>query len=230
MSIGYLGVLQRLKEERILHGMTQQDLGSRIGISQGHCCKVEQADKRLTYPELVRLAETEVDLYYVFTNRRVRQVHKDLFQNCSFKELLCYLSMTASLAMCMYDERQIHLEDDLYRQLCCIQYIVGTGNRHEETIFTLLKQRENETQQGMAEQLGVNVKTYRALEQGTRLPDSELVWKLYDVCKVPPALIIKDTKGIVCEIEYLMERLGKRPNGAIYKYFCLLHKYYLSKR
>lgn len=229
MSIGYFGVLQRLREERISHGMTQEDLGGRIGISQGHCCKVELADKRLTYQELVRLAETEVDLYYVYTSRRVRQTHKELFQQCSYRELVCYLSMIAALAMCMYEEKQIHLENDLYRQLHSIRYIVGAGNRHGETIFSLLKQRENKTQQGMAEQLGVNVKTYRALEQGNRLPDSELIWKLYDICKVPPALVLKDKKGIVCEIEFLIERLEKQREDVIYKYFCLLHKYYMSK-
>lgn len=230
MSDGYFGVLQRLREERVSHGMTQRDLGNRIGITQGHCSKIEQADKRLTYQELMRLTATELDMYYVYTNRRVRLMHWELFKNCSYKELVCYLNMTASLAMCMHDEQQIHFDDGLYRELCCIRYIAGAEGKNGETVFSLIKQWENDTQQNMADRMGVNVKTYRALEQGTRLPDSELVWKLYDECGVPPELVLKDARGVICEIEFLMQRLGRRPNSVIYKYFCLLRKYYMSKK
>ncbi len=43
MSADYIHVLERLKEERVAHGMSQEELSNRVRITQGHYSKVENA-------------------------------------------------------------------------------------------------------------------------------------------------------------------------------------------
>lgn len=230
MSTDYTAVLQRLREERIEHGMSQKELGGLLRITQGHYSKAEHAVKRFTYYEVKALADTELDLYYIYTGRRVGGKYSRLFECCSYRELICYLNMTASLFVCMYEEQKLDLGQDFYRQLSCVKYITGVEDRHSGTIFTPVRQMEKKTQCGIAEQLGMDVKKYRELERGSILPDSELIWKLYALYRVPPALVLKDAKGVGSQIEYFLEKVQSGRNDIIHRYFRLLHDYYKSKR
>lgn len=226
MRADYTNFLKRLREERTAHGLTQRDMGSRIGITQGHYSKAEQSIKRFTYQEMKRLAETELDLYYIYTGKKVRQPHKELFMRCSYRELLCYLNMTASIASCMYDEKKLTCEKDFYQRLRCVKCLSGVDDHFSETVFSLIRRLEKETQCGIAGQLGIDTKRYRQLERGNSLPDSELIWILYERYKVPPAFVLQDAKGLSCELEYFLEKLAPSRNSIILKYFRLLHKYY----
>lgn len=226
MSADYTNVLRRLREERTAHGLTQREMGSQIGISQGHYSKAEQAVKRFTYQEMKRLAETDLDLYYIYTGKKVRQRNKELLKRCSYRELLCYLNMTASIASCMYDEKKLTCEKDFYQRLRCVKCLSGTDGHSGETVFSLIRRLEKETQCGIAGQLGIDTKRYRQLERGNSFPDSELIWMLYERYKVLPAFVLQDAKGISCELEYLLERLTSSRNGIMLKYLRLLHKYY----
>lgn len=230
MSMVYEDVLARLKEERLAHGLSQEELGSRIRITQGHYSKAEQAIKRFTYYETKCLAETELDLYYIYTGRRMGGRYSGLFGQCSYRELLCYLHMLVCLDCCMYEERRLGMGREFYRQLCRVKYITGEAEADRATVFLLVRQYEKRTQYEMAECLGMDVKKYRELERGGILPDSELIWKLYSLYQIPPALVLKDTKGLVCEIEYYMNRSERGKDDVIYRYFCLLHDSYMSNR
>lgn len=230
MSTDYAAVLRRLKEERIEHGLSQEELGSLLRMSQGHYSKAEHAVKRFTYYEVKSLVCTDLDLYYIYTGRRMSGKYNRLFECCSYRELLCYLNMTASLLACMYEEQKLDLGQEFYRQLSCVRYITGGENRHRETVFTLIRQLEKKTQCGISEQLGMDVKKYRELERGGILPDSELIWKLYKLYRVPPALVLEDAKGIVSQIEYFLERSQSGRNDLIFRYSRLLHDYYKSKQ
>lgn len=230
MSMDYTAVLQRLKEERLKHGFSQEELSGLLRMTQGHYSKAEHAVKRFTYYEVKSLACTELDLYYIYTGRRMSGKYNNLFECCSYRELLCCLNMTSSLLACMYEEQKLDLDQDFYRQLSCVKYITGGVKRHRETVFTLIRQLEKKTQRGISEQLGMDVKKYRELERGGILPDSELIWKLYALYRVPPALVLEDTKGIVSQIEYFLERSQSGRNDLIYRYSHLLHDYYKSKQ
>ncbi len=228
MGEGYYDAMQRLKEERMLRGLTQEELGGRIGMTQGHYCKVEQAQKRLTYQELGRLAG-EVDLNYVYAGRRMKQRHEEMLSSYSYEELFDYLNITASLAACAYESQRLSKRDELYRQLRSIRYLTGEGGCREKTVFLAVRQMEQISQKDMAEQLGIDIKTYRVLERGKRLPDSEMIWRLYDIYKVPFSLVLRDLKGIVCEIEFLLEGLKRRRTEAVYRYFELLGEFYMRE-
>ena len=56
----------------------------------------------------------------------------------------------------------------------------------------------------MAELLGVSTRSLQALEKGTKLPDSEMIWKMYDRFLVSPAFILNDPKGMRNELNYVL--------------------------
>ena len=127
MNMSYEDVMRRLREERLAHGLSQEELGSRIRITQGHYSKAEQGVKRFTYYELKCLAGTELDLYYIYTGRRAGGRYRNLPKKCSYGELLCYLHMLVSLNCCLYEEKRLKLGREYYRQLCRVRYLTGTG-------------------------------------------------------------------------------------------------------
>lgn len=229
MGMDYYSVIQRLKEERLAHGMSQEELGNRLRITQGHYSKVERAVKRLTYYEVQALLDADLDLYYVYTGRKMNGKYTELFERCSYRQLLCYLNMTASLFACVYEEQNLNLNQDFYRLLRCIRHITGAEGSDGETVFSMIRQLEKETQYNTSDKLGMDVKKFRDLERGNILPDSELIWKLYDLYKVPPAFVMEDARGLACELEYLLDRPMPRRKDVIYRYFDLLRNYYKSK-
>lgn len=226
MSAGYTKLLKRLREERTAHRLTQKEMGGLVGISQGHYSKAEQAIKRFTYQEMKRLSETDLDLYYIFTGKRLRKRYEELFKHCSYRELLCYLNMTTSIAACMCDEENLTCEEGFYRRLRCVRYLSGIDDSSSETVFSLIRHQEKETQRGMAEQFGIDAKRYRQLERGLCLPDSELIWLLYEKYNVPPAFVLQDPKGIACELEYFLAKMRPYRKGVFSQYFRLLYEYY----
>lgn len=228
MSADYYGVLERLKQERIAHDMSQEELGRLVRITQGHYSKVENAIKRFTYYEVKSLAETGLDLYYIFTGRRADKKYKELFAHCSYRELCCYLGMASSMVACLYEEQKLDLNKTVYEHVCCVRYIAGAADSVGGSIFSLLRHFEKKTQSEMAVQLGMDIKKYRELEKGGTLPDSELIWKLSSMYGVPPALVVNDTNGLAGEIGDLLNWMETGRQGVVFRHFCLLREYYTS--
>lgn len=224
MSIAYADVLTRLKEERLIHRFSQIELSGRLKITQGHYSKVEQAIKRFTYYEVKYLADSGLDLYYIYTGRRPEGRYQRLLENCSCRELLCYLHILISLECCSCKERQ-QQELKSYAKLCRLKYITGAENERE-SIFWMIRSYDRQTQAEMAGHFGIDIKKYRELERGTALPDSELLFDLYALYDIPPAYVLKDKKGLLCELEYRLNRSEAEENGIAYRYYRLLRNVY----
>ena len=57
----------------------------------------------------------------------------------------------------------------------------------------------------MAERLGVDIKKFRELEKDRCLPDSEIIWKLYNMFQISPAVVLQDKNSMINEISSLLE-------------------------
>ena len=229
MDMAYEDVLERLREERLIHRLSQEDLSRQLKITQGHYSKAEHAIKRFTYYEVKSLADSELDLYYIYTGRRIEHRHEEILKNCSYRELLCYLHILLSLVCCRYGEQRQEIEAKRYRQLSRLKYITGAEDG-QESIFMLVRKYERQTQFEMADRLGIDIKRYRKVEKGTCLPDSELLFNLYSLFDISPAHVLRDRKGISCEIEYYLDKVDPASNGAICRYFHLMRELYASRR
>lgn len=229
MDMAYEDVLERLKEERLIHRLSQEDLSHQLKMTQGHYSKAEHAIKRFTYYEVKSLADSELDLYYIYTGRRIVHKHGEILKNCGYRELLCYLHVLLSLACCRYGEQRREAEAKRYHQLSRLKYITGAVDG-QDSIFMLIRKYERQTQFEMADRLGMDIKRYRGVEKGASLPDSELLFKVYSLFDISPAYVLKDRKGLSCEIEYYLNRVDPESNGTIYRYFRLMRELYVSRK
>ncbi len=205
MGSDYFSMLQRLKEERERRNLTQRLLCYQMKIQQSHFSKVETGLRRFTYHELKGLCATDIDVLYVFTGKRPK-IELDFLDPESLcpEEILCFLDIIYTLAHTAYsaDCSKTSFEQ-IRQQLAYIRYGSGTG-KAKGSIFLYVRNRCGHTQQTMADMLGIDIKKLRQLEKGRLMPDSEIVWKMYDLFRISPAFILKDPKGLLNELSHVL--------------------------
>lgn len=224
MGNDYLYFLQRLKEEREQRNLTQQWLCRCMGMQQGHYSKAETGQKRFTYQELKGLCTSHVDVLYAFTGKKAE--HGAEFWDPSeirLEEILCHLNIIYILVeAARLTYRNNAAFENIRKQLeymCCTSGRSGTGNN----IFHYVRDRHGYTQQKMADILGMDIKKLRALEQGKRLPDSEIIWKMYDRFQVSPAFILRDPNGLCKELNYVLSLLADEKRDIVLQILANMH-------
>lgn len=208
MDSKYQNVLSRLKEEREKLNLTQRLLCYRMKMLQSHYSRAESGNKRFSYYEIKGLCTSDVDVLYVFTGKKAAD-EKELseLQECDAEELMCYLNILYALAKAVKpsDERE-NAFGAIRKQLEFIQCGNGSAGA-KNNIFYRVRIQKDYTQQKMANLLGVDIKKLRELENGRILPDSEMIWKMYDLFRVSPAFILEDTRGLRKELNYSLDLL-----------------------
>ena len=215
MSATYLDVLERMKEERFRLCLSQDEMSRCIRIDQSNYSKVELGTRRLKFAEMKCLCEAPVDVHYIFTGQRAGQEYRELFAGCSYEALINVLGILMAVEAASYSMEVSVCWKDIY---VSIEELCSRGKLYKEGMSTIsmVRRLNRYQQQEVAQKLGVDVKKYRGLENGRKLPDSELVWELYHLFYIPPAIILKDRSCLISEICYALENLeGKIRERAI---------------
>ena len=203
-NAGYEDFLARLKEERLRLGLSQDDIGRLLRMTQSHYSKAELGTRRFTYYELQCLCDTDVDVFYLFTGRRFEPLSDESMKKKPMDELVFYMSSLCNLILYLEKDEVIALSEDDRKKIRYIQYSqIRTGN--SRTGLFWLRTILDYNQFKMAELLGVDVKKLRNLEAGKLLPDSEIIWRISETFGVPYVLMVRDKKGIMSQISELME-------------------------
>ena len=84
--------------------------------------------------------------------------------------------------------------------------------KKSSNIFLVIRHTTCSRQEPMAEKLGVDIKKFRELEKDRCVPDSEIIWKLYNLFHISPAVVLKDKNSMINEISSLLE--AAEENGA----------------
>lgn len=208
MDSKYQNVLRRLKEEREKLNLTQRLLCYRMKMLQSHYSRAESGSKRFSYYEMKGLCTSDVDVLYVFTGKRAsKDGELSELSGCGAGELICYLNTLYMLAKTVgsQDGRNSAFET-VRMQLEYIQSGNG-GAGDKNNIFYYVRIQRDYTQQKMADMLGIDIKKLRELENGRILPDSEMIWKMYDLFQVSPTFILEDAKGLWKELKYTLDLL-----------------------
>lgn len=217
MDVAYNDVLKRLKQERQRLSLTQEEMGRCARMGQSNYSKIELGSRRLSYYELKYLCDTDIDLYYIFTGCRCSEKYNEVFFDYNYLELLCFLNIISSVAelRCVKEDgdnrREVLAQTGLFR-LSDWEY------RLNRNVFLSLRQSLDHSQCEMAAKLGVDVKKLRMLENGGCLPDSELICKLYQMFYVSPAVVLKDKKGLINEICFLLESMDKGTGEDVFQF------------
>lgn len=206
MCTKYQDFLDRLREERVSRQWSQQQMGKKMRMTQSHYSKAEIGSRRFTYYEIKCLCELDFDIYYAFTGYRCKPEYREFFIKCTYGELKCYLGILCSVIQHLYTNHLLELERDIYKKIEFIQYTL-IPCKDNKTIFYFLRRGMDYSQKKMADILEIDVKKLRNMENGSALPDSEIIWKVSEKLGMPFSIILNDVNGLGGEICYLVELL-----------------------
>ncbi len=205
MSSNYNDVLARLREQRLSKSLSQNEIAQIVHMTQSNYSKAELALRRLSFNELKCLCDSPIDVYYVFTGRESSSRYRDFFDGCSYWELCSYLNVIYSISSMQDKNEPLEQWKGILEQTSYIPIIMG--NQDSKNIFQALRNNMNCQQKKMAEKLGIDIKKFRDLEKGRCLPDSELFWRLYDLFRIPPAVLLEDKNGMASEIATVLDAI-----------------------
>lgn len=208
MSATYNEVLKRLIEERKRLGLSQDEMARLVYITQSNYSKVEKGVHRLSYEELKYLSKSKVDIFYIFTGYRCAGKYVEYFERYTYIELCCYLSIIYSVVVLNDCRSSTEQWKDLVKRVKYVTLVLDC--KRASNIFLDIRHMTGSRQKPMAEKLGVDIKKFRELEKDRCLPDSEIIWKLYNSYQVSPAVVLKDKNCLINEISSLLETLEER--------------------
>lgn len=217
MKETYQDFLDRLKEERLRLELSQDEMGRLLRMTQSHYSKAEHGAKRFTYYETQCICDTDVDVYYLFTGHRNKNVIDEYWRKKSSDELKHCLNILCQRVAFLNEQRDIELSDEEQRKIGNIQNSQIKCEKHRTGLFWL-RTFLDYNQFKMAELLEIDVKKLRNLEEGKLLPDSEMIWKMWDKFQVPYFLILNDKKGMLSEIHVLMDFVVPKEEEALGRY------------
>lgn len=203
MGATYDEVLIRLIEERKRLELPQKEMARLVHITQSNYSKVEKGLHRLSYEEVRYLSDAKVDTLYIFTGFRCAGKYIEYFQQYTYAELCYCLGVIYSLAVLKDYRCSAGRWETIVKRVKYVPLILDC--KKSSNIFLAIRHTTGNSQKVMAEKLGVDIKKFRELEKDRCLPDSEIIWKLYHMFQISPAVVLKDKKSIINEISSLME-------------------------
>lgn len=217
MNTSYQNVLERLKEERLNKQLSQLEMGQIMRMSQSHYSKAELGVRRFSYYETQYLCESEVDSYFIFTGKRCVDRYKHVWERCSYDELvnLFYILCLSIEHLCL--NCRGHKCQEIHQDIRYIKYIIALDKKNNN-IFYNLRRSLGYNQLEMSKVINVDVKKLRDLENGRVLPDSEIIWCMYNIYNIPPALFVKSRMDLATTIDDLLSAVEPELEKLLFSY------------
>lgn len=206
MSMCYDDFVRRLKEERINHQLTLRAMSKMVRVLPSHYLKIENGYNRLTFYELENICSTDLDIYYIFTGRRCMtgNRYEEVLKNAEVEQIICCLQVIHLVAGRKRKKGSYKDEwEQIYSEIKYLMY-VDIGLADERNIFKAYREYNGVTQLSFAEELGMDVKKLRLLECDKVIPDSEIIFKMYEKFGISPSAFLRHKKCIQSEIAYLL--------------------------
>ena len=81
----------------------------------------------------------------------------------------------------------------------------------------------------MSQMINVDIKKLRDLENGRVLPDSEIIWSMYCIYNIPPALLVKSKIDLASMIDNLLSSVEPELALFLFSYLEQLHEFGINK-
>jgi len=219
MNNDYKDFLLRLKEERVRCGLTQRQLCGHAKTGQSSFSKAETGCLRFTCAKLKCFCAAGMDIFYAFTGNKAADCLGFLEPSTIAPEELLWLLHVISIhaaarvqsrafSRASSDMRFRASMEQILKQLEYFRYLSESTIANQNILYCL-RNYYGYTQGKMADLLGIDVKKLRKLEKGRQLPDSEIIWKMYQQFHVSPAFILEDPVGMRHELNYVLGLLDK---------------------
>lgn len=207
MSTDYDVVTKRINEERIRLGLPPKEMARFMYSNQRSYNNVEKGLRRFSYTELKYLCDSPVDVQYVITGNKCGENFNGHFTRYKYEQLVSIMNFISSVGMVVGSGDVLEYMNKIYIS-AEVLWCKERKKTSEVNMFYMIRRIKNYSQKEMAALLGVDVKKLRDLENSRSLPDSELVWRMYQLFGLSPAIVLKDKNCLINEICFALEGIA----------------------
>ncbi len=213
-NLVYENVLERLREERGRLSITKADMSRYLHMDQSNYRKAELGQyRRFSYFEVKSMSDLGINVNYIYTGKVKKVITLDFIEKLSVNRLKSILQIIYTIVELSYKEDFNQQYKALLEELKYIFFIKQNVNPSD--IFLTVRRLKGYTQIKMADMIGVDVKKLRDLENGKKLPDSEIISKMYEVFKILPVVMIETKNCMLDTILYILDEIKKEDREKI---------------
>ena len=211
-NLVYENVLERLRKERGRLSITKADMSRYLHMDQSNYRKAELGQyRRFSYFEVKSMSELGIN--DIYTGKVKKVITLDFIEKLSVNRLKSILQIIYTIVELSYKEDFNQQYKALLEELKYIFFIKQNVNPSD--IFLTVRRLKGYTQIKMADMIGVDVKKLRNLENGKKLPDSEIISKMYEVFKILPVVMIETKNCMLDTILYILDEIKKEDREKI---------------
>lgn len=215
MVQGYNDVLDRLKEVRERHMYSQEAISRILDMTQSHYSKAERGDTYFTYEQMQRMNDAGLDVHYIISGKPISVLeNQTVLAEVRASDYYFFGQFFFVLVEQLLNHNKNASYQEIFDQSAVMRYILTNG---EKNIWKLIRYHYDYSQVVIAQELGLNLRKYGRLENGERLPDSEILFLVYARFRIPPQLLLEDNRGIMNAIGEVMEVLHEIDRTKIIK-------------
>lgn len=213
-NLVYENVLERLRKERGRLSITKADMSRYLHMDQSNYRKAELGQyRRFSYFEVKSMSELGINVNYIYTGKVKKVITLDFIEKLSVNRLKSILQIIYTIVELSYKEDFNQQYKALLEELKYIFFIKQNVNPSD--IFLTVRRLKGYTKIKMADMIGVDVKKLRNLENGKKLPDSEIISKMYEVFKILPVVMIETKNCMLDTILYILDEIKKEDREKI---------------
>lgn len=213
-NLVYENVLERLREERGRLSITKADMSRYLHMDQSNYRKAELGQyRRFSYFEVKSMSDLGINVNYIYTGKVKKVITLDFIEKLSVNRLKSILQIIYTIVELSYKEGFNQQYKALLEELKYIFFIKQNVNPSD--IFLTVRRLKGYTQIKMADMIGVDVKKLRDLENGKKLPDSEIISKMYEVFKILQVVMIGTKNCMLDTILYILDEIKKEDREKI---------------
>ena len=137
----------------------------------------------------------------------------DFIEKPNINSLKCILQIMYTVIE-LSNKEEFNLQyEALLEEMKYVSFI--KQNTKPNNIFLTVRKLKGYTQIKMANIIGIDVKKLRDLENGKKLPDSEIISKMYEAFKILPVVIIGTENCMLDTILYILDEIKKEDREKI---------------
>ena len=216
MKPNYLEVPERMKENRILSKMSQEEASKLFAVTQSHYSKLEKGTKIISYESLKAFEEHGGDVDYLITGKhRYLGIVDEYVNRCSTVlgrvETVNFMLRVVKLGLILCEKEPSALADSW-------KYIQLMDAQTQDSIWERIRKVEGISQESMAEKLDINIKRYRKIEKLIVEPDAEILHSLYCTFGYSPQVIMDAHAFCMGEINKIWDEFPKEIQMMLKRY------------
>lgn len=194
MSVSYEKFIQRLIAYRKENGFSQEEMGRRTNLTQGHYNKIEKMSKIMSYNSLAVLNRTGVSADFLVTG--IEQKHtvlNDLMMQCSERDRADFLYIAVICIELGIKYHGTEHTSDLEistKEIEVLRSDMEDKRTNNHSVWKCIRKINNLTQEQMSDELDMDIKTYRDIEKGKSKPNVAILSLVYEKMGYPPSLIM----------------------------------------